>query len=94
MPLPLLVMLCFVSILQVSYVSAQATSPANKDAVEFFEIRIRPLLAKKCFACHTNLRMGGLQLDSREGLLKGGDSGPAIVLGDPDSARVFGLTEQ
>jgi mono/diheme cytochrome c family protein len=89
MALPLLVMLCFVSILQVSYVSAQVAGPANKEAVEFFEIRIRPLLAKKCFACHTNLRMGGLQLDSREGLLKGGDSGPAIVLGDPDNSLLI-----
>lgn len=85
----LLVILCFVFIVRVSDASAQATGPAKKDAVEFFEIRIRPLLVKKCFACHTNLRMGGLQLDSREGLLKGGNSGPAIMLGDPDNSLLI-----
>jgi mono/diheme cytochrome c family protein len=52
------------------------------DAAEFFETRIRPLLAKNCFSCHTGTRMGGLQLDSRESMLRGGASGPAIVPGD------------
>ena len=52
---------------------------------ELFESRIRPLLIEKCFVCHTQSRLGGLQLDSRANLLKGGNSGPAIVPGD--SAR-------
>jgi mono/diheme cytochrome c family protein len=53
---------------------------------EFFETRIRPVLAQQCFACHTNSAMGGLQVDSRENLLRGGKSGPAIVPGDPDKS--------
>ncbi len=52
---------------------------------ELFENRVRPLLVEKCFVCHTQSRLGGLQLDSRANLLKGGNSGPAIVPGD--SAR-------
>ncbi len=49
---------------------------------ELFESRIRPLLIQKCYVCHTQSRLGGLQLDSRANLLKGGNSGPAIVPGD------------
>ncbi len=50
--------------------------------VEFFEARIRPVLAKNCFACHTETHLGGLRVDSREGLLRGGNSGPAIEPGN------------
>jgi len=49
---------------------------------ELFESRIRPLLIEKCFVCHTGSRLGGLQLDSRANLLKGGNSGPAIIPGN------------
>jgi len=56
---------------------------AADDAKEFFEMRIRPLLSRNCFTCHTDTKMGGLQLLSRESMLKGGNSGAAIVPGDP-----------
>ncbi len=57
--------------------------------VEFFEKRIRPVLARRCFECHaTNAEKvkGGLVLDSKPGWTKGGDSGPAIVAGDPEKS--------
>jgi cytochrome c553 len=50
-------------------------------ADEFFEMRVRPVLAKSCFACHSETQLGGLRVDSREALLKGGKRGPAIVAG-------------
>jgi hypothetical protein len=56
------------------------------DQAEFFEKRIRPVLVEKCYGCHsTKLArpMGGLRLDSRDGVRKGGDSGPAVAPGDP-----------
>src|SRR5579862_6026999 len=53
---------------------------------DFFETKIRPLFAEKCYACHTDKRMGGLQLDSREHFLKGGKSGPIAVPGDPGAS--------
>src|SRR5262245_7957682 len=56
---------------------------------ECFEARIRPVLVKNCLSCHTNSPMGGLKLDSRQSLLKGGDSGPAIVVGDPDKSLLI-----
>lgn len=60
-----------------------ASGPVDAD---FFETKIRPLFAEKCYACHTDARMGGLQLDSREHFLKGGKSGPIAVAGDPDAS--------
>ena len=54
---------------------------AAADPGEFFEMKVRPVLAKNCYGCHTSTHMGGLQLDSREHALKGGNSGAAIVPG-------------
>ena len=56
------------------------------DGLEFFEKKIRPLLAAKCFECHSQRAeklKGGLLLDSRKGFLEGGDSGPAAIPGKP-----------
>ena len=68
-------------------------APAPQSA-EFFEARIRPVLAANCYDCHADERMGGLRLDSREGLLKGGGSGPAIVPGDPDKSLLIQAVRQ
>src|SRR3954471_10279092 len=57
---------------------ASAAEPAD-----FFEAKIRPLLVNRCCACHTDKASGGLRVDSRAALLKGGKSGPAIVPGAP-----------
>ena len=62
---------------------------------EFFEMKVRPVLAKNCFSCHTNSKLGGLDLSTRESLLKGGKSGPAIVPGKPaDSLLIKRITAQ
>lgn len=61
---------------------ALAADPAAPN--EFFETRVRPVIAQACFACHAaGTRMGGLDMTSREGLLRGGSSGPSIVPGEP-----------
>ena len=52
-------------------------------------MKVRPLLAKNCFSCHTDAKMGGLQLDTREHVLKGGNSGPVVVPGDPDRSLLI-----
>ena len=57
------------------------------DAAEFFETRVRPVLANSCWQCHAGeLQQGGLRLDSRDALLAGGSRGPAIVPGDPSAS--------
>ena len=67
---------------------------ADDKAQEFFEMRVRPVLAKNCFACHTASKMGGLEMRSRESLLKGGKSGPAVTAGDPDHSLLIQAIRQ
>ncbi len=57
--------------------------------VEFFEKRVRPVLVEHCYQCHSaraKSLKGGLRLDGRDGVLKGGDSGPVIVPGKPGAS--------
>src|SRR6185295_6488186 len=67
--------------------------PADAEGIEFFEKKIRPVLADKCYSCHSSeLRKtkGGLRLDTKEGMLKGGESGAALVIaGDPDHSLLI-----
>src|SRR5438874_2536361 len=70
-------------------VLAPLPAPCAPDSrgVEFFEKKIRPVLVQHCYACHSRAAAakkklrGGLLLDSRVGLLQGGDSGPVVVPG-------------
>ena len=63
--------------------------------LEFFESSVRPLLIAHCYKCHSqdavasNALRGGLLLDSRSGVLAGGDSGPALVAGKPDESLLI-----
>jgi hypothetical protein len=66
---------------------AVAAPPAGDS--EFFEKKIRPVLVQHCYKCHSaeaKKDKGGLRLDTRDGLRKGGDSGPALVPGKPDDS--------
>lgn len=58
----------------------------GQDRAEHFEMKVRPVLAKNCYGCHTTSAMGGLRMDSREALLKGGKSGAAVVEGQPEAS--------
>lgn len=72
-----------------------ADSQPTPEQVRFFETSIRPLLIEKCDKCHgTDKQWGSLRLDSREALLKGGDSGPAIVPGQPGESRLVQAIQQ
>jgi hypothetical protein len=75
--------------------SAAHGAPVDPKGIELFEKKIRPVLVQHCYGCHSaearakkKLR-GGLQLDTREGLLKGGDTGPALVPGKADASLLF-----
>ena len=64
---------------------------ANDDEA-FFEAKIRPVLVEHCYECHsakTKVPKGGLRVDSRAALLRGGDSGPALVPGKPEDSLIF-----
>ena len=69
--------------------SAPAVTGAD---LQFFESRIRPLLADRCYKCHSrdaDKIKGGLMLDTREGMLHGGDTGPAITPGKPEDSLII-----
>jgi hypothetical protein len=62
------------------------------DEVKFFESKIRPILIANCYGCHSvssGKSRGGLRLDTRDAMLSGGDSGPAVVPGDVDSSLLI-----
>lgn len=63
----------------------------SPEAIEFFEAKIRPVLAQDCYECHRTggKQKAGLALDHRAALLAGGDSGPAIKPGDPDGSLLM-----
>jgi mono/diheme cytochrome c family protein len=72
-----------------SLASAAEATPAQ---LQFFESKIRPLFADKCYKCHSQQAekvKAGLLLDTRAGVLKGGETGPAIVPGDPEKSLLI-----
>src|SRR5260221_2092488 len=72
---------------------ASNPSTAAEDA-QFFQDKVRPILAEKCYPCHTDTATSQLRLDSREALLKGGSRGPAIVPGEPDKSLLIEAVRQ
>ncbi len=72
-------------------VSLAAESEFSAEHIEFFEAKVRPVLATHCYECHSGKSKtlkGGLRLDGRQFALKGGESGTAVVLGKPDESLV------
>ena len=70
-----------------------AQTAPSPEGLAFFERNIRPLLAANCYGCHSSKLdkpMGGLLLDSRAGMLRGGKSGAAIVPGKPEQSLLLG----
>lgn len=59
------------------------------EQIEFFNTKIRPVLFDTCGECHLEDENGGLRIDSREALVKGGENGPAVVPGDPEKSLLI-----
>jgi hypothetical protein len=90
---PKLLLVCLISsTLRNAVCFADPAEPQTKD-FDFFEKKIRPVLVERCYQCHSasaDKVKGGLLLDSREGMLKGGESGkPAIETGDAERSRLI-----
>ena len=72
-----------------------AEAAADGKGVKFFESKIRPVLVRKCYACHSRdaakakKLKGKLLLDSKAGVLAGGESGPALVPGKPERSLLI-----
>lgn len=74
-----------------SHVS-MAQDELSREQLNFFEAKIRPVLIKECYGCHsakTGATKGGLMVDTKDSLLMGGDSGPAIVPGELDESLLW-----
>ena len=73
--------------------AAAAPARGADDAeVQFFETKVRPILAEQCYSCHSATARklkANLRLDSREGLIRGGDTGPSVVPGEPAKSRLI-----
>lgn len=69
-----------------SHTETKALSPEQLD---FFEKQVRPVLVEHCYECHSERADGGLKIDSREGLLRGGDSGAALIPGNSDTSLLI-----
>ncbi|MCA9224184.1 MAG: DUF1549 domain-containing protein, partial [Planctomycetales bacterium] len=68
------------------------TLAAEQAEIDFFESKIRPVLVRHCYECHSaegGEVKGGLRLDTRDAIRRGGDSGPAVVPGDVDGSLLI-----
>jgi len=73
-------------------VSLWTAAAHAEDDFSFFEAKVRPVLVEHCYKCHSAKSekiKGGLRLDEKEAVLKGGDSGPAIVAGKPEDSLLI-----
>jgi hypothetical protein len=81
--------------LTLTAVAADASQQPSAEQLRFFETNIRPVLAVHCEKCHgAKKQWATFRLDSREGLLKGGDLGPAVVPGKPSESRLIRAVQQ
>ena len=65
------------------------TPPFSREQIDFYQKQVQPILAENCYKCHSHQAdkiKGSFVLDSREGLLKGGEKGAAIIPGDPEKS--------
>jgi hypothetical protein len=72
--------------------AAGSLRAAEDTGIEFFEKKVRPVLVTHCYGCHSSQakkKQGGLLLDSRDGVRKGGDTGPVVTPGKPDDSLLL-----
>ena len=82
----------FITIWITCCTSASWIFAQSNPKIEFFESKIRPVLVQHCYECHaadSKMLRGGLLVDSRQGLLEGGESGPAVVPGEPEESLLI-----
>ena len=94
LPIALRFFAFFVAVSAVGFLPASlwAVTPLPPDQVEFFESKIRPIFIESCYQCHSEAEgktKGSLALDTRDALLKGGATGPALVAGDPEKSLLI-----
>ena len=84
--------LCLTFVLFMLHAIAVADDDFSAEDIDFFEAQVRPLLVQHCYDCHSTdakKLQAGLYVDSREGMIKGGDNGPAAVVGKPHESLLI-----
>ena len=82
-----LVSLAWLAVVPATTIQAQSS---ESERTVFFESKIRPLLAERCWKCHSGTKQSGqLRLDSLQHVIDGGESGPAVVPGDVDGSLLL-----
>jgi cytochrome c553 len=69
-----------------------SVAPVDAAGIEFFETKVRPVLAQRCYSCHSHTAqkaLGGLYLDSRQAMLHGGKRGNTLLPGEPDQSLLL-----
>lgn len=86
--IPLIALAGLAALFTASSLAAAEPDPAK---IEFFEKKVRPILVGHCYACHSaeTKPAGELRVDDRNGLLTGGNSGPAVVPGEPEKSLLL-----
>ena len=72
--------------------TAAFVTELTADQIAFFEGKVRPVLVERCYECHSSGAKkikGGLVLDSRAGVMTGGDTGPAVYPGQPEASLLI-----
>ena len=81
----MLVRVCLPFVLAAGFASAQKSSPPN-----LYRDQIEPLLTRSCLPCHNaKVKQGGLDLSTREALLRGSEHGPVVVPGNPNDSQMY-----
>lgn len=83
---------CFFSVAIACQQRLNADPPKPTDDIAFFEAKVRPILVEHCYECHSEAAdelQSGLRLDTRAGVRLGGDSGPAVVPGEPSKSLML-----
>src|SRR5262249_21339099 len=81
-----------IAVIALSGVLRAQTPAGDAEGIELFEKKIRPVLVERCYECHSSKAKeleGSLSLETRDGLRKGGDQGPAIVPGDVEKSLLI-----
>ena len=83
-------------ILTITLFLSASTVLSQENGIQFFEKNIRPVLTTQCYSCHSSTSKdvkGGLSLDTRQGILNGGDSGPSVVPNKIDESLLLDYIE-
>src|SRR5258705_3375220 len=80
-----------VSALVLAFAASPRAATRGDDGNEFFEKHVRPIFAQRCYECHSSGKKvkGGLSLDTRDGLFKGGELGAVVVSGKPNESLLI-----